>query len=91
MIIHALAAACFSFYMVNIVRWQLWIKALILALWVKFDHNRRIKPFDCTVCLSAWSGLLIGLLMGYGWQAVEVMFIAGVMGVVIDAGVKRYL
>jgi hypothetical protein len=79
MIVHALAAACFSFYMVNIVLWQRLLPIL----------NR--KPFTCTVCLSAWSGLLIGLLFGYKWQAFEIMFIAGVMGLMIDNGIKRYL
>jgi hypothetical protein len=78
MIIHALFAACFAFYMIEVVRWQ---RSQIF--------NR--KPLNCSPCLSAWSGLATGLIAGYGWHSIEIMFIAGVMGIVINSGIKKFL
>jgi hypothetical protein len=79
MIIHALASACIAFYLIKVVRWDK--RIAILAR----------KPFSCTVCLSAWVGLILGLLNSFEWQAIEVMFIAGVMGLILENGANRWL
>jgi hypothetical protein len=73
-----LFSACFAFYMVEVVRWQ---KLLIL----------RRKPFTCVVCLSAWTGLVTALISGEGWHSIFFMFISGMMGLILERLVKRYL
>ena len=95
MIIPALAAACFAFYMTSVVRWQRFWKIayqiICLAFLNQWKEPKRVKPFDCTVCLSAWSGLIFALLDGYGWHSLYIMFIAGVMGLILENGSNRYL
>lgn len=96
--IHALAAACTAFYLINVVRWHklkiLRVKQVVFVSDRAIEVNKPIldrKPFSCTVCLSAWFGLANGLLNGFGWHSIEIMFIAGVMGLILDNGLKRYL
>lgn len=49
-LIKMFASFLFSYYFVNVI---------ILKLKVKYKISRRIKPFDCTVCLSVWTALLL--------------------------------
>jgi hypothetical protein len=88
MLVHALAVACFAFYMIDIVGWQYWIRRGDATLY-RFPLNR--KPFNCHPCLSAWTGLLAGLGLQYGWLSLELMFLSGVLGLVIDSAIKRFL
>jgi hypothetical protein len=87
MILHALFSACFAYFMIDVLQWQKWplyFQVLETPLFAR-------KPFSCITCLSAWTGLTTGLLNGYGWQSVEVMIIAGVMGLVMNQAINKYL
>jgi hypothetical protein len=89
MILHALASACIAFYLINVVRWQFKLRTGNDCIGFRYPMNR--KPFNCMTCLSAWLGLGLGLLNSYGWHSLEILFIAGVMGIVVDGLIKKYL
>lgn len=48
------AAFCTAYYTVNVVMPANTIKKLL-----KIHHTRRLKPFDCTVCLSVWLAVVL--------------------------------
>lgn len=66
-------SACFAFYSVEVVQWYRYIKFI--------DLDR--KPFNCTVCMSAWVGLLTGIFNNIGHESIYTMFIAGVAGLIL--------
>lgn len=35
-----------------------------LKRWLKIDAMRPLKPFDCSLCLSFWAGLIYLLIVG---------------------------
>lgn len=81
-----LGSACFSFFMVEIVRWH---KRMYDPLANDFILDR--KPFNCTTCLSGWTGFIVSILSGYLFESFLVMFISAVAGLILDNGVKKYL
>jgi len=52
-LIKILAAYFTAYYLVNVI---------VMKAKVKLKMTRRIKPFDCTVCLSVWLALLLMFL-----------------------------
>lgn len=49
-----IAAFCSAYYWVNVVHGANAIKKLL-----KIHHTRRLKPLDCTVCLSVWIAVIL--------------------------------
>lgn len=96
MILYSFTAACIAFFLVECLKWHKIIKVPVpgydgegFCEITKYPMN--VKPFKCTLCLSGWIGLLLGLIKGYGWESILMLFVAGVMGLIIDNGIKRYL
>jgi hypothetical protein len=86
-----LFAACFAFYMIEIVRWQyLWKKTLDIksdeSLMVSYPLNR--KPFNCITCLSGWVGGLTALACGEGWNCIMFVFVSAVAGIFLERILK---
>ena len=42
----------------------IWIEVIgvdiLIKKWMNIDELRRIKPFDCRLCLSFWFGVMFG-------------------------------
>ena len=55
-------------YLVNVV---------VMRLKVKLKIQRRVKPFDCTVCLSVWMALCLWFTQVEVSQFLIVLFGAG--------------
>ena len=73
--LHVLAALLFSYYFIAIACIPAKIKA-----WLKWKPHRRIKPFDCMTCLSAWSALAFYFLPPIYTEIACIMFGAGYLG-----------
>jgi hypothetical protein len=82
-----LFAACFAFYMIQVIRFQ--------YLWKKVDYidpegkpsylyPLNTKPFNCVTCLSAWTGFITALLAGEGYSSIMYLFISAVAGILLD-------
>lgn len=85
MIYHSIFSACLAWYLIEILHWHKYFDFLTDS------KPMDIKPFNCVVCLSAWAGFVTGLVVYQSFAAIEVGFIAGVMGALLDNGTKRYL
>jgi hypothetical protein len=75
MITTIFAAVFFSYYFVNIAGIPNKIKRIL-----KFKAGKRLKPFDCVTCLSAWSALALFFLPDFYSQLFCVMFVSGYIG-----------
>jgi hypothetical protein len=75
MIIDVLFAACAAFYLIEVIEWQKYIYLLT-------GYGER--PFNCVCCLSAWLGLFVGVVKGYGHESIYVMVFAGVLGCLLS-------
>jgi hypothetical protein len=54
MFIIAIAAFCTAYYWVNVTGFVNTIKKIL-----NIHHTRRLKPLDCTVCLSVWIAVIL--------------------------------
>lgn len=66
--IKLIAAFVTAHYIVNVV---------VMQLKVRFKIARRIKPFDCTVCLSVWVALALWFMPSMYAELLTVLFGAG--------------
>jgi len=66
--IKLIAAFLTAHYIVNVV---------VMKLKVKLKIRRRIKPFDCTVCLSVWLALVLWFMPDMYAELLTVLFGAG--------------
>ena len=70
--LNAISAAAIGLLMTEVISIQTYIKR-----WLKMDEWQSIKPFDCSLCLSFWIGLVIGAAETTNiWQAVQVALMA---------------
>lgn len=69
------AAFLFSYYLVNVV---------VMKLKVRLKISRRIKPFDCCVCLSVWSALALWFTPVEVSKFLIVLFGAGFLSIKIQ-------
>lgn len=70
--LNAISAAATALLMTEVISIQTYIKR-----WLKMDEWQSIKPFDCSLCLSFWIGLVIGAAETTNiWQAVQVALMA---------------
>ena len=70
--LNAISAAAIGLLMTEVISIQNYIKR-----WLKMDEWQSIKPFDCSLCLSFWIGLVIGAAETTNiWQAVQVALMA---------------
>ncbi len=67
-LIKLIAAFFTAYYLVNVI---------VLKLKVRLKIQRRVKPFDCTVCLSVWIALGLMLLPAEISHWLFVLFGAG--------------
>ena len=68
----AISATAIALLMTEVISIQNYIKK-----WLKMDEWQSIKPFDCSLCLSFWIGLVIGAAETTNiWQAVQVALMA---------------
>jgi hypothetical protein len=82
-----LFAACFAFYMVQVIRWQYKLKFLenIDPDGIPtYHYPMNTKPFNCITCLSAWTGFITALLAGEGYSSIMYLFISAVAGILLD-------
>ena len=70
--LNAISATAIALLMTEVISIQNYIKR-----WLKMDEWQSIKPFDCSLCLSFWIGLVIGAAETTNiWQAVQVALMA---------------
>ena len=70
--LNAISATAIALLMTEVISIQNYIKR-----WLKMDEWQSIKPFDCSLCLSFWIGLIIGAAETTNiWQAVQVALMA---------------
>ena len=50
-----------------------------------------VKPFSCVPCLTGWSCLILGLIAGYGVEAIGLMFLGVFTGAMFEVIIMRYL
>lgn len=74
-LIKMLAGFFTAYYIVNVI---------VLKLKSKLKIQRRIKPFDCTVCLAVWLSLSLWFLPVELSQALAVIFGAGFLSIKIQ-------
>ena len=70
-----LASVLFSYYFVNIAGIPNAIKKGF-----KMRAGARIKPFDCTTCLSVWMAVLFYFLPNDIVEFIAIIFGAGIIG-----------
>ena len=69
---NAASAAVIASLLTEVISIQTYIKQ-----WLNIDEWASIKPFDCSLCLSFWIGLVIGAAETTNiWQAVQVALMA---------------
>jgi len=73
-LIKTLAGFFTAYYIVNVV---------VMKLKVKLKIQRRIKPFDCTVCLSVWLTLALWFAPDAYSHALACIFGAGFLAIKI--------
>jgi hypothetical protein len=66
-----IAAICFSIFFIEIHQFH--------RKW-----NLNFKPFNCTSCISAWTGLILYLLPEVFTNIVAFMFVPGVLAPVLS-------
>ncbi|MGN6416101.1 MAG: hypothetical protein ACTHMC_01325 [Pseudobacter sp.] len=49
------------------------------------------KPFTCTMCMTGWFALILGLIAGFGWECVLVMAAGVFIGGLFEAIKMRWL
>lgn len=72
MLVKLLAAFFFAYYFVNVANIPMLIKRVF-----KLNPQKRIKPFDCVVCLSVWVALILFFLPSTYSECLLVCFGAG--------------
>jgi len=77
-IYNVLLAACTAFYFVE-----------VLELHKGKLSWMNIKPFNCTICMSAWFGLALGLTDGFGVHSLDIMIFSGIAGIVLRTVIYR--
>ena len=70
-----LAAFFFAYYFVNVAKIIYFIK----KVW-GIPFEKRIKPFDCTTCLSVWLAVVLYFVPFEITQFIAVIFAAGFLG-----------
>lgn len=78
MYITILAAWLFAYYFVKVAMIPNKLKSALML-----PHTKRIKPFDCVTCLSAWVAALLYFLPIEVSQFLFVTFAAGFIGQII--------
>ena len=69
---NAASAAVIASLLTEVVSIQTYIKQ-----WLNIDEWASIKPFDCSLCLSFWIGLLIGAATTEAvWPSVQVALLS---------------
>jgi len=74
-LIKALAGFFTAYYIVNVV---------VMHMKVKLKIQRRIKPFDCTICLTVWLTLALWFLPNEISTALACIFGAGFLATKIQ-------
>ena len=74
LLLNALSAAVASLIFVEILMMDLKIKK-----WLNLPEEIGLKPLDCPLCLSFWTGLILGLcsgslLIGFQTACIAVLF-----------------
>ena len=75
MYITILAAFLTAFYFVNVAK----IVYIIKKVW-QIPFDKRIKPFDCTTCLSVWLAVMLWFMPIEVSQFLTIIFGAGFIG-----------
>lgn len=78
MLIVTIAAFCTAYYFVNIVQVAMRIKRVF-----KMNPSKRMKPFDCTQCLTVWFAVVLYFLPIEIAQFLAVVFGAGFLSIKI--------
>lgn len=78
MYIIAIAAFLFSYYFVNVVHFAEVFKRVF-----EFPPGKRLKPFDCVVCLSVWVAVILYFLPLEVSQFLAIAFGAGFLAIKI--------
>ncbi len=69
---NAVSAAVIALLMTEVISIQIYIKR-----WLNIDEWQPIKPFDCSLCMSFWIGLIIGAAATVEiWPSVQVALMA---------------
>jgi len=72
LLLNAVSAAAIALLLIEVVSIQTYIKR-----WLNIDEWASIKPFDCSLCLSFWIGLIIGAASTVEiWPSVQVALMA---------------
>jgi hypothetical protein len=70
--LNAISATAIALLMTEVISVQNYIKK-----WLKMDEWQIIKPFDCSLCLSFWIGLIIGAASTLEvWPSIQVALMA---------------
>ena len=78
MLITIIAAFCFAYYAVNVVNPAMRIKRAF-----KINPLQRLKPLDCTQCLTVWIAVVLYLLPAIYSEALAIIFGAGFISIKI--------
>jgi hypothetical protein len=69
---NAVLAAVIASLLTEVISIQTYIKQ-----WLNIDEWASIKPFDCSLCLSFWIGLVVGAATAEAvWPSVQVALMA---------------
>ncbi len=79
MILISLACLTFAEWS-GIVQWFIWRIGKV---------NKRIKPFDCAMCLSFWTTLCIFIYLHYEWWSILYAFANSGLTVLINKVYER--
>lgn len=72
LLLNAVSGAAIALLLTEVISIQIDIKR-----WLNIDEWASIKPFDCSLCLSFWIGLIIGVASTLEvWPSVQVALMA---------------
>ena len=78
-----IASICLSFYFVNITNIPAYMKKIL-----RIHFNKRLKPFDCAICLSVWIAGILYFMPYEVTEFIEIAFGSGMALVVISQYTK---
>lgn len=89
--------AAFSFWFAELARIpqmimeKLWRLGWVYKTYFGNELPRRLKPFDCTLCLSFWGGLAYSLATGPCWYSFMLAGCCSFLAVSIALFTNKYL
>jgi hypothetical protein len=91
MIYLILVAASAAIFLVDMMQWHkiVYKKTFVEATDETFSHYELHFPFDfkplnCVVCMAGWFGLALGLINGYEWHSISMLFFSSISAFVIN-------